>query len=107
MTPEQHTGNIAKLVSAARALLSGQVGISVGALRINNLLRWLGAEVDGEFPQFRDFLSQVPASVPLANERLHWETDALLTADRQLAEIESKARVQLMSACAQIIRTYG
>jgi hypothetical protein len=32
MTPEQRTANIAKLVSAARAMLSGQVGVSVGAL---------------------------------------------------------------------------
>lgn len=107
MTPEQRVANVAKLVSAARAMLSGQVGISVGAFRISKLLYWLGDEVSSEFPQFRNFVDQVPANVPIASERLHWETDALLTADRTLAAIESKSRNQLMSACAQIIKTYG
>ncbi len=88
-------------------MLSGQVGILVGTVRISKLLYWLGAEIGSDFPQFKFFMDQVPASVPIANERLKWETEALLIADRHLADIELKFRGELMRACAQIIKTYG
>lgn len=42
MTPEQELARQRKLVSAAKALLSLQVGIAVGAMRVAGVLRWLG-----------------------------------------------------------------
>ena len=107
MTPEQRIANTKRLVSASRALLSLQVGLFVGATRIDKLLNWLGSEVQSEFPVFREFLDAVPSSLPAGVERLHWSSKALLELDPQLAAIETRYRPRILESCAEIIATYA
>ena len=56
MTPEQRESRIKKLVSSARAVLSLQVGLAVGANRISNNLYWLGPEFKDSHPIFQQFI---------------------------------------------------
>ena len=107
MTPEQRIANAKKLVSAARAVLSLQVGLGVGCIRIKNALGWLGPEAATEFPVFAEFLSSIPGTVPIGNERLHWSLKALLDIDSKLAEAEARFRPRILEACAEIIAIYG
>ena len=107
MTPEQRVANTKRLVSASRALLSLQVGMFIGARRIEKILGWLGPEVQSEFPVFTEFLNAVPASLPAGVERLHWSSKALLELDPRLAAIEMKFRARLLEGCAEIIATYA
>ncbi len=72
MTPEQEIARLAKLVSAAKALLSLQVGLAVGASRVRNALSWLGATYEQKHPVFKDFIDNIPRDIPLGGARLLW-----------------------------------
>ena len=107
MTPEQKIARTKKLVSAARALLSLQVGLAVGAKRVADALHLLDHEVCDKHSVFFDFYRAIPADIPLGNVRLLWQSDAMIRTDSKLAEIENIYREKLLSECAVIIRTYS
>lgn len=106
MTPEQEIARKKQMVSAAMALLSLQVGIGVGCVRINKVLHWLLLQDDLRYQVFRQFLAAT-MGLPIGNERLHWARSALLESDARLAAIEAEFRPKILSACIDIIDTYG
>jgi len=106
MTPEQEIARRKQLVSAAKALLSLQVGISVGCVRIGKILHWLTLQDDEQYRIFNQF-NRATAGLPIGNERLLWVHPALLEHDAKLAKIEAEFRPKLLSACVAIIDKYG
>lgn len=106
MTPEQEIARKKQLVSAAKALLSLQVGISVGCVRVSKILHWLGLQGDERYRVFNQFYSAT-VGLPVGNERLLWAYPALLECDAQLTKIEAEFRPKLLSACIAIIDKYG
>lgn len=107
MTPEQRVARIKKLVSAAKALLSLQVGLAVGAQRIDRILRWLEPEIQSNHQIFSEFISAIPAGLPLGSARLLWEPNKLLENDPILSKIENKYRAPILQECLNIIQIYG
>ena len=106
MTPEQKNARIKRLVSAARALLSLQVGLYVGARRIDHVLDSLGADFKAQHPIFSDFTQAVPLDTPVGSARLMWNPEALLRTDATLASVEARFRTQLLAECIEIIGQY-
>ena len=106
MTPEQRTAKIKKLVSAAKALLTLQVGLFVGARRIENVLVSLEPEFDEKHRIFSEFTKAVPRDIPLGSARLMWDTEAMLHTDLKLAPVEERFRSKLLAECVIIIRLY-
>ena len=106
MTPEQEFARKKQLVSAAKALLSLQVGISIGCVRITKLLLRLGLQSDERYRVFHQF-NQATLGLPIGNERLLWAHPALLEHDIKLAKIETDFRPKLLDACISIISQYG
>ncbi|WP_233840663.1 hypothetical protein [Dyella sp. 2HG41-7] len=106
MTPEQEISRRKKLVSAAKALLSLQVGLAVGAARIENILSWLGETYQREHPLFAFFIANIPPEIPLGGARLLWRSDLMLETDDRLARIEAKFRRALLGECVKIIDRY-
>lgn len=106
MTPEQEISRRKKLVSAAKALLSLQVGIAVGASRIENMLSWLGEAYKREHPLFAFFIANIPLDIPLGGARLLWRSERMLETDDRLARIEAKFRRVLLDECVKIIDKY-
>jgi hypothetical protein len=104
MTPAQEGKK--QLVSAAKALLSLQVGIGVGCVRIGKTLYWLALQDDKRYHVFHQFLSAT-LGLPIGNERLLWAHPALLEHDAKLAKLEVEFRPKLLGACIDIIGTYG
>ncbi len=107
MTPEQQTARTQRLVSAAKAMLSLQVGLYVGARRIENALVWLGPEFKGKHSVFADFTRAVPLDIPVGTARLLWGPEVVLETDERLASVESKYRTELLMECIEIMRRYG
>jgi hypothetical protein len=107
MTPEQRDARTRRLVSAARALLSLQVGLYVGARRIENLLTWLGPEFRTKHPIFSEFTGAVPLDIPVGTARLLWNQEAMLKTDAKLASVETRFRTALLAECVEIIKRYG
>lgn len=107
MTPEQRDARIKRLVSAARALLSLQVGLYVGARRIENALHWLGPEFQAKHRIFSEFTDAVPRDIPLGSTRLLWEPTAVLKTDSTLATVEARFRAPLLAKAVEIIQQFG
>jgi len=93
-------------VSAAKALLSLQVGIAVGAMRVEGVLRWLGRPYEESHSIFSKFIDSIPRSIPLGGARLRWNPERMLELDEVLAPIEAKYRRMLMEECIRIIDIY-
>jgi hypothetical protein len=106
MTPEQRTARIKRLVSAAKALLTLQVGLFVGARRIENVLLSLESEFDKKHRIFSEFTNAVPRDIPLGSARLMWDLEAMLHTDLKLAPVEERFRSKLLAECVIIIRLY-
>lgn len=106
MTPEQRAARVRKLVSAAKALLTLQVGLFVGASRIENVLRTLGTEFDAKYKIFSEFTKAVPKDIPIGSARLWWDTEAMLKTDLKLASVEEHFRAKLLAECVVLIRQY-
>lgn len=107
MTPEQQDARTRRLVSAARALLSLQVGLYVGARRIENALTWLGPDFRTKHRIFSEFTDAVPRDIPVGTARLLWNPEAVLKTDVRLASVETRYRAQLLAECIEIVREYG
>jgi hypothetical protein len=106
MTPEQEISRKKQLVSAAKALLSLQVGIGVGCVRISKVLYWLGLQNELPYQVFKKF-NEATIGLPIGNERLLWSHSALLEQDQKLAKIETKFRQEILGTCAAIIERYA
>lgn len=107
ITKEQEVARIKKLVSSAKAMISGQVGITVGALAISNKLGWLGEEWNEKYPIFKKYYSALPTELPIGSDRLNWNLEKLLELDPELANFEFKYRSELFKACANIINQHS
>lgn len=107
MTPEQREARTRRLVSAARALLSQQVGLYVGSRRIENALSWLGPDFQAKHRVFSEFTDTVPRDIPLGSTRLLWDPMAVLKTDFKLATVEARFRAQLLAEAVEIITQYG
>ncbi|MES2322294.1 MAG: hypothetical protein V4633_08540 [Pseudomonadota bacterium] len=97
---------IKQLVSAARTMISMQVGLSVGALRVVGMLRELGEPYETRHGVFAEFMMAIPADIPVGTARLYWTPQALLDRDAVLAAIEARFRKRLLEECFEIIRMY-
>ena len=107
MTPEQKIARQKRLVSAAKAMLTSQVGFYIGAVRVRNVLRTMGEELENQHGIFSKFLQTVPVDIPLGNARLLWEPSAMLKSDQKLLLVESKFRSEILAECVNIIMQYG
>jgi hypothetical protein len=107
MTPEQREARTRRLVSAARALLSLQVGLYIGARRIENALYFLGPDFQTKHRVFSEFTDAVPRDIPLGSTRLLWDPMVVLETDSKLATVEARFRAQLLAEAVEIIRQYG
>ena len=63
MNEQKRNGYIRKLVANARAIISYQVGLPLGCVKMKRLLTWLGYEGEKlDFPVFREYLDNVRES---------------------------------------------
>jgi hypothetical protein len=106
MTPEQREARIRRLVNAAKRLVTGEIGLALGAEQISTRLFHLGAEFEGAYPVFAAFDNAVPRGVPIGRGRLRWSTKLLLARDADLASIEAQFRFDLLLSCIEIIEKY-
>lgn len=107
VTHEQKIARIKRLVSAARAVVSGQVGFTVGAFTISNKLFWLGRDWEEKYNVFKEYRSALPLELPVGTERLKWNLDRILEFDPVLAKIEYQYRSRILEACVEIIKQHG
>ena len=103
MTPEQLAARKKKLVSAARALITGDMGLVPAATNISYILRSLMEHAPNDCKIFDEFYQAIPMTIPLGTARLEWPIDLLLEFDEVLTEVEREYRPRLLKAASALI----
>lgn len=106
MSPDHESSLRKQLVCAARALLSMQAGLTVGALRVQKLLEEMGEGYQAQHRIIAEYAHAIPADIPVGTARLYWAPEPLMERDARLAEIESRYRGELLRECFLIIGLY-
>jgi len=106
--PDKRTSYLRKLVSAARSLVTYQVGLPVGCIRINGILTGLKVYgiTDIQYPVFGEYL-QITRDLPISSDRLFWDRDVLRKKDMILEGINQKFRDPIFETCYTIIDMYA
>lgn len=108
MDEQKVNSYFSKLMSNARAIVSYQVGLPVGCLKMGRILYWLENEGHAfpEFLIFRQYLAETN-DLPTGSERLHCSRDALRRYDERLVAVNLAYREEIIDACFRIISRYG
>jgi hypothetical protein len=107
MNEQKRDSYFRKLVANARAIISYQVGLPVGCLKMKRLLSWL--EDEGEkldFPIFGEYLENV-SEIPTGSERLECSRAALRRYDERLVPTNLEYRERIIDACFEIVERYN
>ena len=103
---EEHRQFISrKIVAVARSILSGEIGIIVGARRLSGLGDKVGADRDPDFIFFVAIDSESD-HLPIGEVRQRWNPDALRVKDAEVAEIEAFHRQEAFEICRRLIQKY-
>jgi hypothetical protein len=100
--PSKSVSYLKKLVSAARAIVTYQVGLPVGCIRVRRTLFWLRPYRELSYPVFDEYL-QALSALPISSERLQWNREALREADKKLEAVSRRFRDDIFEACYEII----
>src|ERR1043165_6813817 len=92
-----------EVVSTARGILSGVVGIVEGARRLTKLGHALGVDRDPDFTFFIGVDSQTD-HLPVGEVRRHWAADALRRTDEELRACESFFRADAFRVCQSLVQ---
>ena len=103
MSEQNRDSYLQKLVANARAIISYQVGLPVGCVKMSRLLTWLengGEKLD--FPVFSEYLDEV-WEIPTGSERLGCSREALRRYDERLVPINLEYRDRIIDTCFAIV----
>lgn len=106
MSVQKRDSYLRKLVANARAIISYQVGLPVGCVKMSRLLTWLEGEgVKLDFPAFGEYLEEL-REIPTGSERLECSRAALRRYDERLVPINLEYRERIIDACFNIIERF-
>jgi hypothetical protein len=104
--PDTRTSYLRKLVSAARSIVTYQVGLPHGCARVEGILTVLRHLEPVEFPVFQEYQSAT-LNLPTGTERLLWNREALRERDIRLEAINGDFRDRIFEACYDIIDRFA
>ena len=104
--PPKAVSYLKQLVSAARAIVTYQVGLPIGCIRIRRIIFSLRPHIDLSYPVFDEYLESL-SGLPISSERLKWRRDALREPDKKLEAANRKYRDAIFEACYEIIDSHG
>jgi hypothetical protein len=99
---QRRKAKIRKIVAGARAIVTYQVGLPHGCVRLRRLLY----RFEIEYPVFEEYLAELE-ELPIGTERLYWAQDALRVRDEKLEKINRDFRNRIFDTCFEIIKSFG
>ena len=100
------TNAIARVVAAARAILTYQVGLSVGVARMRGAVSRLQHFETVECTLFNEYMNAV-GNLPIGSERLEWSPDVLREKDKELERINTLYRDRVFDAARELLDRFG
>jgi hypothetical protein len=95
-----------KVVSAARAIVTYQVGLPVGSQRMGRALIWLKPHETNLPTIFDEYLAET-IGLPLGSERLEWDRTTVCEKDMVLESINQRFRDRIFDACWMLIDRFS
>ncbi len=88
-----------KVVSAARLIVTYQIGLTLGCQRLSRALSWLSPyEKDLPKPIVDEYMKAL-LGLPIGTERLEWDRAALKEKDLRLEAVNRKYRDCIFETC--------
>lgn len=100
---------INKMVSNARAIISNQIALPLGCLKMNRIIVWLNSsqcDIDIDVSVFSKYNLKTK-NLPVGTERLYWNIEKLIEFEQELAEIDSLYKADILRICRRLIDRYG
>jgi hypothetical protein len=99
---KQYASLLRDVIANARAIITYQVGMPHGCVRMSRLFFWLKPRRTFDFPVFDDYLNTV-RPFAIGQDRLEWNREALFAQDREFEEINRAFRDPVHKACHDIL----
>jgi hypothetical protein len=107
MNPLKHEVYLERLVATARAIISNQIALPMGAVGLRKYLTMLQWLQDPRFLPVHEYLGEVTAAaLPIGKERLLWQKAALKEKDLVLMKISNKYYERTMAVCWEVVEQY-
>jgi hypothetical protein len=100
---------IKQLVSNARAIISNQVGIPLGVLKMNKYITWIDyikplENIDLKI--FSIYYNKL-GSLPIGTERLEWSIEKLIEFEEEIDQNNKLFKADVLRKCREIIDKFG
>jgi hypothetical protein len=104
--PSKRDSAAKKVVAVARSIVTYQIGLPVGCVRMLRTLSWL-APYETDLPRvFDEYLKEV-RQLPIASERLSWNRNALQETDKLLEAANQRFRDRVFDMCWALIDRFA
>ncbi|MGV3539833.1 MAG: hypothetical protein ACO1OQ_08485 [Rufibacter sp.] len=106
---QQRERYIKQLVSNARAIISNQVGLPLGVLKMNKYITWIDyirplENIDLEI--FSTYYINID-EVPIGTERLEWNIEKLIEFEEEFDHNNKLFRADVLRKCRELIDKLG
>lgn len=100
--PSKRDSAAKKVVAVARSIVTYQIGLPAGCVRMLRTLSWLAPYEKGLPEVFDKYMKEV-RRLPITSERLYWNREALQETDRLLEAANRRFRDRIFDACWALI----
>lgn len=100
--PSKRDSAAKKVVAVARSIVTYQIGLPAGCMRMRRTLCWLSPYETGLPEVFDEYLNEVRL-LPITSERLFWDREALQKSDKLLEAANQRYRDRVFDACWALI----
>jgi hypothetical protein len=91
-----------KVVAAARAIVTYQIGLPAGCQRLQRALAWL-TPYETDLPTVCDEYMKAVLGLPLGSDRLNWDREVLKEKDIALESVNQRFRDRIFETCWSLI----
>jgi hypothetical protein len=104
--PSKRDSAAKKVVAVARSIVTYQIGLPAGCVRMQRTLSWLAPYELGLPGVFDEYLKEV-RQLPIASERLSWDRKTLRETDKLLEASNHRSRDRIFDACWALIDRFA
>jgi hypothetical protein len=106
VNPEKQVSLHRELVAAARSIVTYQIGLPLGCVRLARISSWLKPFEDAELQVVEKYL-EVVRRLPIGTERLTWDRTALRREDVKLEAANHEFRDSVFEVCYHILDRFA
>ena len=106
INPSGRDRYVTKVVSAARAIVTYEVGLPRGCQRLGKALYW-PSPFESELPTIVNEYLDAVRFLPIGRERLEWNREALKERDIKLEFVNQSYRDAIFEICWALIDRFG